>query len=361
MKELTSRQFIFITLFAMLSTKILTIQPLVYEHAGKDSIWSIFLGMVFDFSILIFVVWLLQKHKDISFYDLLKKTFGTVVTKILLVFMFVFILLKALFLYQETYSYFLQILFTEIPLLVYVIPALFVTGYFAVKGITTIARSMEIFSVFIIIGVLVCTLTAIDGVSTDYILPFFENGISPTLEGFEAQIFYRGNAIMLLLFMGKIDFNKHFNLKFYSYNIALRLAVLGIGLLFYMVYGPSVKYVEFTLADLPQYDPFVSDLGRFNWLSLVICTLALFLTSSTFLYLLALIGRWVFNLKRSFIPTCISIAVVVILAYINQFSLTVMSQKVASEWQYITVVILAMFMLLTIILLCVRRQKWTKC
>ena len=58
MKELTSRQFIFVVFYLMLSTKLLTIHPLVFEYSGKDSILSIVLGTIFDFAILIFIVFM---------------------------------------------------------------------------------------------------------------------------------------------------------------------------------------------------------------------------------------------------------------------------------------------------------------
>ncbi len=359
-KELTSRQFILLSIFIMLSTKVLTIHPFVFEYAGKDAIWSITLGFLLDMIILIGVVILLQKFKDISFYGLLKKFFGTIIAKILLVFLFVFIALKALFLYQETHSFFLQILFTEISPLIYIIPAVFITGYFAIKGINTIARSMEIFSIFILIGIVICMLTAINGLNPDYILPFFENGISPMFEGFKAQIFYRGNALILLCFMGKIDFKKNFNFKFFFFNTLMALIVIIIALFFYMLYGPSALYVEFTLADLPQHDPFVTDLGRLNWLSIVVCTLALFLTSSAFLYCLANIGRWVFGFKRALIPTGIALVFITILAIINDYSLVIMQEKILREWMYACGIIMAIYVILCVIFLCVRRKKWTK-
>ena len=360
MKSITSRQFIFITLFLMLSTKVLTIHPLVFEYAGKDAFWSILFGMFIDLLMLVLVVILLKRNKDTTFFKLLKKTFGCVIAKILLVILFVFITLKSIFLYQETYSFFLQILYTEIPPFMYVVPALFVTGYFAVKGIKTISRTMEVFAVFILIGMLVCASTALNGSGLENITPFFENGIEPSLNGLLYQMFYRGNAVILLCFMGKIDFSKHFDLKLYLFTIIMSLLIVGISLLFYMVYGPSVKYVEFTLADLPQYDPFVSDLGRFNWLSVVVCTVALFLTSSTFLYCLAQIGRWIFGFKRSIIPTSISLLIIIVIAFINQFSLVVMDEKVTNEWLWTTLGILGLYLIICIILLCVRRKKWTK-
>jgi len=360
MKILSSIQFTFISIFLLLSTKVFTITPFVFGYAGKDSIWSMSFGALIDFVILFLVIIIMQKNKGITFFELLKKCFGTIIAKILLGLLFVFILLKALFLYQETHSFFLQILFDEFPLLLYVVPVLFITGYFAVKGIDTIARSIEIFAIFVLIGVTICAATAINGANFNYLLPFFENGIGPSLDGLWAQMFYRGNPIILLCFMGKVEFKKYFNIKFMIANGILLIMLLATALLFYMVYGPSARYVEFALADLPQYDPFVSDLGRFNWLSVVVCTIALFLTSSIFLYCMALIGRWIFGLKRSIIPVGISLTMVIILALMHQFSLPLMMVSVANEWLWINASVLFLYVLLCLGLLIFRRKKWIK-
>jgi len=357
MKVISSLQFTFISIFLLLSTKVFTITPYVFGYAGKDSIWSMSFGALIDLAILVLVIVIMQKNKEITFFELLKKSFGTIIAKILLCFLFVFILLKALFLYQETHSFFLQILFDEFPLLLYVIPVLFITGYFAVKGIDTIARSIEIFAIFVLIGVIICASTAVNDANFNYLLPFFEDGIGPSLDGLWAQMFYRGNPIILLCFMGKVEFKKHFNVKFILSNFILLLMLLGTALLFYMVYGPSARYVEFALADLPQYDPFVSDLGRFNWLSVVVCTFALFLTSSVFLYCLALIGRWILGLKRSIIPIGISLTMVIILALINQFSLPLMMERIANEWLWINASVLFLYVLLSFGLLIFRRKN----
>lgn len=360
MKELNSNQFILVAIFATLSTKLLTMQPIVFMFSGKDSFWSILIGAIFDFLVLILVVFVLKKHKNITFFELLKKTFGTVVSKILLCIFTVFITFKLLFLSQETFSFFMRFLYDDLNLFVYIIPLLFVTGYFAVKGITTISRTMEVFSIFILIGLLVCSVTAVVGIDFDYLKPFFEDGISPVLNGFLAQCFFRGNALILLCFMGKIDFSKHFNLKFFICTIIMTMIIIGINLIFFLSYKDSAKYVEFTLANLPQFNPFVSDIGRFNWLSVVVATIALLLTSSTFLFCLSLIGRWVFGLKRALIPVSISHAILVIVAFLNQFSILVMEQKITSWWMYVTGGIGILFLILTFIFLSLRRQEWTK-
>ena len=271
MNEITSHQFILLSIFLLLSTKILTFQPVVYEFSGKDSFWSILFGAIFDIIILLLVVLLLKKHKDITFFELLNKTFGKFISKIVLCIMFVFVLFKVIFLAEETFAFFVKFLYEDLNVWIYIIPMTFVCGYFSIKGIKTISRTIEVFYIFVLIGIILCALTAVDGINFDYILPCFENGFFKTFNGLLSQIFYRGNGLILLLFMGKIKFSNHFVLKAMLAKIFATILLLGITLLFYLVYGPSTKYVEFALADLPQYNPFVSDIGRLNWLCVVVC------------------------------------------------------------------------------------------
>ncbi|MBR1925532.1 MAG: GerAB/ArcD/ProY family transporter [Clostridia bacterium] len=359
MKEISSHQFILLSLFLLLSTKIFTLQPYVYSFSQKDAFWSILFGAIVDIFITLFVIFLLQKYKDISFFELLTKTFGKIFAKIILCIMFVIILFKVTFLAEETFTFFMKFLYEDLNLAVYIIPMAFVCGYFSVKGIKTISRTIEIFYIFVLFGIVVCTLTAIDGVNFNNILPMFEDGFLPTLKGLAAQIFYRGNGLILLCFMGKIEFSKHFTLKFISAKGFVTLLLLFISLIFYLVYGPSVKYIEFTLSGLPQYNPFVSDLGRLNWLGVVVCVIALILTTCILVYCLSLIIRWTFNFKRSFLSTSFSIGAILTVAYINGFSLLNIQQKLDNSWMIVASFCLSILLIISIIL-CFRREKWIK-
>ena len=169
MNEITSHQFILLSIFLLLSTKILTFQPVVYEFSGKDSFWSILFGAIFDIIILLLVVLLLKKHKDITFFELLNKTFGKFISKIVLCIMFVFVLFKVIFLAEETFAFFVKFLYEDLNVWIYIIPMTFVCGYFSIKGIKTISRTIEVFYIFVLIGIILCALTAVDGINFDYI------------------------------------------------------------------------------------------------------------------------------------------------------------------------------------------------
>ncbi len=359
MKEITANQFYIIAIFVTISNKFLTLQPVVFEEAGKDAFWSVLFGVLIDFLILSLVFCLIKKNENQTFFDLLKSLFGKIVSKILLCVFAVFLFLKLVFLSEETYSFFMRFLYDDLMLVFYIVPLVFVTSYFAIKGIKTIARTMEIFALIILIGIVVCSITATTDFSLDYLAPVFEDGIMPSLNGLVPQLFYGGNGLVLLFFMGKIKFEKHFCLKFFSATAVMNVLVVLFSLVFFVAYENSAKYVEFSLAHLPQFNAFVSDIGRFNWLSVAVSTIAMLLTSSTFFFCIALVFRWVFNLKRSLVPVGITHLAVLVVAYLSEFSILVMEQQVLSCWKYVVGGIGGLFVLIVLIFL-LRRKTWTK-
>lgn len=360
MKEITSSQFYIIAVFVTISSKLLTLHPVVFQQAGKDAFWSILFGVLLDFLVLTLVFFVIKKHKNTTFFELLKQWFGQITAKIVLAIFCVFLLLKFLFLSEETFSFFLRFLYDDLSLVLYVLPLVFVVSYFAIKGIKTIARTMEVFAAIILIGIVVCTITATGDFSFDYLFPLFEDGLTPTLKGLLPQLFYGGNGLVLLFFVGKIEFSKHFNTKFFVITAIMNALVVFLSLVFFLAYENSAKYVEFTLAYLPQFNAFVSDIGRLNWLSVAVSTIAMILTSSTLLFCLSLAVRWIFNLKRSLAPTVFWHVVVLFLAYLNDFSILFMEQQMLAVWIYITGGIGALFFVLTLVFLIFRREKWTK-
>lgn len=359
MKTLTSRQFILIWLFLFVGTKLLTLQPSVYESAGKDSIWSIALSMVMDLVILFFCIWLMKRNPHTTFFQLLKRSLGEVVSRLVLFLLFVFVFLKALFVYQGTYSLFLQLLYEDLSIVIYAATAFFITAYFAMRGIRVIGRTLEILWIFVLIGVVVCGISALPDPQFKYILPFFENGFQQTIDGFLHSAFYYGNAIILLCFMGRVDFNKKFNLKLWLSTLFGAFLIIGLSLIFFTTYGPAVVYIEFTISDLPQYNYLVSDLGRLNWLSVIICTIAFFLVSCIFLYVLGLLTRWMTSIRKPFFPVAGSIVLFTIMGALYDFSLTIMKKQIFLYWNWIIGGVFAFYTILCIcFLIFKRRRKW---
>lgn len=356
MKSISTHQFIIISIFILLGPKLLSLQPAIFAFANKDAIWGLVIGCLIELPILLLVVFLIKKYQNITFYELLKSKLGKIVFKTLLIIILIFILFKALFLYQETYSLFSQILYEDFPLWIYVACAILVTGYIACKGSRTIARSLEFYYIIAFVGLLISALSAIISIRMENLLPFFENGLMPTLNSVFKTFFFYGNSIILLFFMGKVDIKPKFvwrNLLAYGIYFVY---VIGASLIFYEVYGQCVRFSDFTIAELPQYSPFVSDLGRLHWISMVVCTLMLYSLSSIFIWSAICCTKWITDTKNSSVHVCINMFIILVLAIINQFTVSVMLDKIYSYWSIGSIVVLCIYVILSIILLCLKKQ-----
>ncbi|MBQ9786260.1 MAG: GerAB/ArcD/ProY family transporter [Clostridia bacterium] len=357
MKAISTHQFIIISIFVLLGPKLLTLQPSLFEFANKDAIWGLLIGTFIDLLVLTMVIFLIKKYPNLTFYELLKSKLGVFIAKALLIILLIFILFKALFLYQETYSLFQQNLYDHLPLWVYLISTVLVTGFIASKGSRTIARSLEFYYIIAFVGLFISALTAIISIRAENLLPFFENGTQPIIDSVFKTIFYFGNSFILLLFMGKVEMTKKFILRNYIAYIITFVYLMGSSLIFYEVYGQCVIFSDFTIAELPQYSPFVSDLGRLNWISMVVCTIMLYSLNCIFIWSANTCTKWISNTKDSGTHTIINIGLVVLIAFFYNFNLTGMLENIYSYWSYASLGILCLFTVISIILLCFKKKN----
>lgn len=321
MKTVTTNQFAISVFYLVLATKLFTLLPNLFYYSNNDAVFAMLLCFFVDFLIFLFVIIIVKTNPNTTFSQFLCNAFGKIFGKIFMAIFYVFIAVKLCFLIGETYTFFLEFLFEKMHFLLFLIPLFFVTGYLAFMGEKTIARTMEIFVFLVAIGLFLTSITATDTLSGDTLAPFFQNGISPVLDAAKHSAFYFGNGFMLLFFMGKVDISKNFLTKSNISLVFSFLFLILLGILFFEAYGQSVSYVDFAIGDLPKYNPFVSDLGRLNWLNVVVCSSALFLQISFYIYGLNQLTKSVFNTKKEITCTIFNCFIIALCGFIFRFSL----------------------------------------
>lgn len=321
MKTVTTNQFAISVFYLVFATKLFTLLPNLFFYSNNDAVFAMLLCFLIDFFVFQFVIIIVKKNPNTTFPQFLCNAFGNVLGKVFMAIFYVFIAVKLCFLIGETYTFLIEFLFEKLHILLFLIPMFFVTGYLAFMGEKTIARTMEIFIIVVSIGLFVTSLTATDTFSGDNLAPFFQNGLSPIFDAAKHSAFYFGNGFMLLFFMGKVDISSGYLKKC---NISLTLSFLlliVLGILFFEAYGQSVSYVDFAIGDLPKYNPYVSDLGRLNWLNVVVCSSALFLQISFYIYGLNQLVKSILNTKSEIPCTVFNCLIIAFCGFIFRFSL----------------------------------------
>ncbi len=360
MTELSSRQFILISLYLIISSKLMSMPTLIFDYAGKEAIFTIALNFIIEILIVFLVCEVIKRNPNTNLFQLLKQKFSIVGAYIILIILYAFILFKFLFVLQELYTFFKEFLYDDFMPIVFALPMFFVVGYLAFKGARTMGRTFEILFWFILIGIIVTIASNLEYVSFSRLEPYFENGIMPMLDGSLKSLFYFGNSIPLLFFIGKVQVTQKFTTKVIASTVGLALFITAFCFIFYDIYGMAVPYTLFALSDFAQYDPFILDLQRLNWLSTMVDVTKLFCSASIFLYCLGQAGKNMVKLKSSFYPIIVSIIITYVLATLLNYDLDIMKHYIANYLSYATIGVMALTIIISLVFSFNRRKNEQK-
>ncbi len=352
MKELTSRQFVIIAIFVILTSKFVTMPSIIFASASNDSIFSILIGLLIELLLIFLITVVIKRNQDTSLFDLLKQKFGIAGAVVIMLILFCYAIVRLSYCYQELYSFFIELLYDEFPPLFFALPTFFVTGYIAYKGARSLGRTFEILLPFIVVGTIIALLSNIDFLNFSTNLPYFTQGLSPMLDGFLHSGFYFGNSIVLLFFVGKVKITepkKFVKNTMITLNITAGIILVAC-FLFYDIFGMAMQYTIFALTEYSQYDPFILELQRLVWLSAIVDITKLFCSTAVFVYCLGQAGKQVFNAKTTIFPITIALALVYCIATILHYDLEIMFTLVQNYFSFITLGIISLSLIVCLIL-----------
>ena len=316
MTKITTNQYILIAVFCILTSKLMTMPAVVFEFAQKDAIFSIALNVIIDVCIVLCITALIKKYPNITFFELLKQKIKRAGAIIVGTIICAFLLLKGIFLLQETISFFTLALYENTNFLMLFIPALLCIMYISYKGLSAIGRSIDIYWIFVFFALVILFVISVMQVDATANLPYFENGIKPIISGSMHSLFYVGNGIVLLLFMGKVEQKPKLVRYTSMLCIFMGFFVIANSFIFLCLFKDFVPYCTFAVSHLSQYNPFVTELGHVGWLSIIESTINLIFMTSIYYYAVRQYVQ-LLNIHNKFVTTIIvgALYVVVMLLY----------------------------------------------
>ncbi len=357
MTELTTRQFIIISLFLVTTSKLMTMPISIFTTAQNDAIFAILFGSLIELGLITLICFVIAKNPNTNLFSLLKNRLGNVIAYIFVFLLYAFMITKFIFVLIEIFTFFKDYLYDDFNPAIYTLSTFFVVGYISYKGCRTMGRTFEILFPIIVIGLVIALVCNVDFITLNSMLPYFDEGVLPTLKGLGENLFYFGNALPLLFFVGKVRINSHFVSKTTCANAGLFAFILLFCFAFYDIFGYSTILSTFAISDYTQYDPYILDLQRLNWLSMMIDITKLFCSASVLLYCLGQALKSVIHMRASFVPILITLAVQFCLAGVINFSLHDSQTIISTYLSYITGGLIAVVMIVCIVLSIKRRAK----
>ena len=106
--QITTREYILFAMFAVLTSKIMTMPHVIYNYATHDAIFSVLLNMLIELLLVVLITLLIAKNPDKTFFEFLSSKITKFGATIVIIIISLYLLLKATFILQETYTFFLH-------------------------------------------------------------------------------------------------------------------------------------------------------------------------------------------------------------------------------------------------------------
>ncbi|MCL2771372.1 MAG: spore germination protein [Firmicutes bacterium] len=199
-KSITPRQAGMLLILVSLVLGSTPLPSLLYAKAGPELWLSFLLVFILNAAVVLLILYITKKSGGVGLLELIKQKLGGVVSRIILIILFVLFTLRLIFLLFDLNFFLIETIYSSLNFFWYAVPVLFVAGFMAFKGARSIGRAGEILALFVMGAVLLCLILAATNLNFGNFLPLFENGIMPSLYGLKPALTLLGNAALLFVF-----------------------------------------------------------------------------------------------------------------------------------------------------------------
>ena len=286
--------------------------------AGKD-FWIVLLfGAVIDISLLFITIIINKLCPNTTIHDLLRNTFGKVVSTIIVVLFFIYFICTAVLPFEAVRDVFASNLFDTIPWQIFAIFLLLCVGYLSFSGLRTLGRTAELY--FYVVAGAVVFLIFLGVLNTDFsqILPLSTINLSQTTTYFMHSIWF-GDYMIFFVLIGRINPNdgtlKFKDIFFFAGAIVI-YAVAYVTL--WGLYTITTPTQASLLSSISAFSLLSLEIGRLDWFLVLLSQIASVISCSTYVYCAAECV-YQLNSKRKFGGCVIATLIILYLADIILF------------------------------------------
>jgi len=261
MNKLSARQLCLFLACLTPCGKLLSAPAVLAREAGGDLLLSALINFVFQGVIIFFILWLAERT-ELTFFDLLKNTFGKVAAKAIYFIFALYFLFYALFPLLEQKFFVQSELYDSLPSLLVFLPFFLFSLFACTKNITAIGRSADIALPLFVISVGGLLFMSFSSADFSAILPVGDSSPLKVLSGSaHTQNWFSDSAFVLLL-LGRFPAGRKTTIKAtisYAVGAAITLVFL---LVFYGIFQSIAPRESYAVSKIGRYYSALSVIGR---------------------------------------------------------------------------------------------------
>ncbi len=302
--QLKSRQ-VCLFLIAFLPLGKLFIMPSILAGKANEDLWlSALINLTLDFLTVLSVTFAC-KRAQLDLFSLLERSLGKTFSKIIMAFYLFYFMIKAILPLNEQKDYLELTLYTLKPTVFYFLPFFLSAFYLCTKKLRILGRSADILWAFTLVGFTVLLSLSILGADFGAILPVGANGIKKIFSGSYSTLLWFGDGVYLAFLIGQFKFSEKDGAKIVLSYLLNALIVLIFILVFYGTFTSIAHRQRFAFTEISKYTTVINNLGRFDYIGIVLLLFTNIFSMSLPLYFSARILSYLFKIKKSWISALI--------------------------------------------------------
>lgn len=302
--------------------KLLSAPAVLAREAGGDLLISALINFIFQGIIIFLLLWL-SERTSLTFFDMLKASFGRAAAKVVYFFFALYFLFYSLFPLLEQKAFVQSELYDSLPSLLVFLPFFFFSLFACTKNITAIGRSADIALPLFVIGVGGILFMSFSSADFSAILPIGDATFPKILGASVHTQNWFSDSAFVLLFLGRFPAGRKTTIKAtlaYAVGAAVVLAVL---LVFYGIFQSVAPRQSYAISRLGRYYSALSVIGRVDILLCYVYMIALLFYSAVPLQLSCECLARVFGERRIIYSIIINAAALCFIVAFGRFATVV--------------------------------------
>jgi len=320
-KTVNTRQAGLILIIFIVALKLSVLPAIINDYSSIDAYITCFFALVIDFVCTLIIILIMRKMPNKNFFELVSETLSKPVAIIIFITLSLYFLLKSIIALLELHDYYITSLFEEINPLFFLTVLSFLLVYLFNRSFRNLGRTFGVFFWPLLIGLLFTLIYPISDIQLTNILPAFSDGLYPIWNGVLHTSIGFGDFMIMLLLMGHIEYNQKTTKTLIIYMILSMIFIVLFYICFQGSFGTTAVGQTLALSDLPLHNPYPANIGKLEWLTILIWTIIL-LAEATLLGKCAskCIG-FIFNCSNTKIPAMVASTIIVNLIGITYLKL----------------------------------------
>ncbi len=317
--QLRTRQICLFIIAFLPITKLFMMPSIAAKSANEDMWISVLINLMLDF-ITIFLLTLTMKKSQMDFFGILESTFGKIGCKIILCFYFFMFFFKAILPIEEQRDYVEFTLYTLMPTFFYFLPFFVLAFYLCAKRLRVIGRIADVMWIITVLGFIILIILSVSNADFSALLPVGANGIGNITKGAYTTFLWFGDSAYFIFFIGNYKYRKG-DLKKISLSFLIHsLMVLLFTIIFYTIFTSIAFRQRFALTEISKYTTVINNIGRFDYLGIMLILLSNLFALSLPLYFCCVLLNQIFNFRRMWISPIITVGLhLAFMVFLSQY------------------------------------------